>query len=96
MLPPASIGVVMRHGLPAVSSYVRVTAFASHDAAGPSEVPTPGYWLVDAGAAWQLTRHLQIVGTARNLVNDSYYSSAGPRWVYAPGRRGSVTVVVRF
>ena len=95
-VPPASIGVVMRHGLPAVSSYVRVTAFASHDAAGPSEVPTPGYWLVDAGAAWQLTRHLQIVGTARNLVNDSYYSSAGPRWVYAPGRRGSVTVVVRF
>ena len=95
-VPPASIGVVMRHALPAVSSYMRVTAFASHDAAGPSEVPTPGYWLVDAGAAWQLTRHLQIVGTARNLLNESYYSSAGPRWVYAPGRRGSLTVVVRF
>jgi outer membrane receptor protein involved in Fe transport len=41
-------------------------------------------------------RQLQIVGTARNLLNESYYSSAGPRWVYAPGRRGSVTVVVRF
>jgi len=95
-IAPASIGVVMRHALRAVSSYVRVTASASHDAAGPSEVPTPGYWLVDAGTAWHMTRHLQIVGTARNLLNDSYYSSAGPRWVYAPGRRGSVTVVVRF
>jgi hemoglobin/transferrin/lactoferrin receptor protein len=95
-IAPASIGVVMRHGLAAVSSYLRVTSFASHDDAGPSEVPTPGYWLVDAGATWRLMRHLQIVGTARNLLNDSYYSSAGPRWVYAPGRRGSVTAVVRF
>jgi hemoglobin/transferrin/lactoferrin receptor protein len=95
-IAPASVGVVMRHGLGAVSSYVRVTATASHDAAGPSEVPAPGYCLVDAGAAWRVTGRLQIVGTARNLLNESYYASAGPRWVYAPGRRGSVTVVVRF
>lgn len=95
-IAPASVAVVMRHGLRAVSSYVRVSAIASHDAAGPSEVPTPGYWLVDAGAAWRVVRQLEIVGTARNLLNESYYSSAGPRWVYAPGRRGSVTVVVRF
>ena len=42
-IAPASIAVVTRHSLRAVSSYVRVAAFASHDAAGPSEVPTPGY-----------------------------------------------------
>jgi outer membrane receptor protein involved in Fe transport len=95
-IAPPSAGVVMRHGAGTVSSYMRLTAFASHDAAGPSEVPTPGYWLVDAGAAWLVARQLQIVGTARNLLNDSYYSSAGPRWVYAPGRRLSVTVVARF
>ena len=95
-IAPASIALVTRHSLRAVSSYVRVAAFASHDDAGPSEVPTPGYLLVDAGAAWRVMQHLQIVGTAHNLLNDSYYSSAGPRWVYAPGRRGSVTVVVRF
>lgn len=95
-IAPASIAVVTRHNLRAVSSYLRVAAFASHDAAGPSEVPTPAYRLVDAGAAWRVTGHLQIAATARNLLNDSYYSSAGPRWVYAPGRRGSVTVVVRF
>ena len=95
-IAPASIAVVTRHSLRAVSSYVRVAAFASHDAAGPSEVPTPGYWLVDAGAAWRVMRQLQVVGTVRNLLNDSYYSSAGPRWVYAPGRQGSMTVVVGF
>ena len=27
---------------------------------------------------------------------DDYYSSAGPRWVDAPGRHGAVTVVVEF
>jgi hypothetical protein len=59
-------------------------------------VPTPGYWLADAGAAWRLMRPPQIVATARNLLKESYHSSAGPRWVYPPGRRGSVTVVVRF
>jgi outer membrane receptor protein involved in Fe transport len=95
-IAPASTSVVARHSLRAVSSYVRVAAYASHDAAGPSEVPTPGYVLVDAGAAWRTTRHLQVLGTVRNLLNDSYYSSAGPRWVYAPGRHASVTVVVGF
>ena len=95
-IAPASTSVVARHSLRAVSSYLRVAAFASHDAAGPSEVPTPGYVLVDAGAAWRMTRHLQVVGTLRNVLNESYYSSAGPRWVYAPGRHGSVTVVVGF
>ena len=85
-----------RHSLRAVSTYVRVTGFASHDVAGPSEVPTPGYCLVDAGVSWRAMPHLQVVGTLRNLLNDSYYSSAGPRWVYAPGRHGTVTVVVGF
>ena len=42
-IAPASTSVVARHSLRAVSSYLRVAAFASHDAAGPSEVPTPGY-----------------------------------------------------
>ena len=95
-IAPASISLVTRHSLRAVSSYVRVTGFASHDAAGPSEVPTPGYCLVDAGVSWRAMPHLQVVGTLRNLLNDSYYSSAGPRWVYAPGRHGTVTALVGF
>jgi hypothetical protein len=43
-----------------------------------------------------MMRHLQGVGTLRNLLNESYYSSAGPRRVYAPGRHGAVTAVVGF
>ena len=95
-IAPALISLVTRHSLRAVSSYIRVTGFASHDAAGPSELPTPGYCLVDAGASWRVMPQLQVVGTLRNLLNDSYYSSAGPRWVDAPGRHGAVTVVVEF
>jgi outer membrane receptor protein involved in Fe transport len=52
--------------------------------------------MVDAGASWRISRQLQVVSLMRNLLNESFYSSAGPRWVYAPGRRGSVTVVLEF
>jgi outer membrane receptor protein involved in Fe transport len=77
-------------------SFGRVKAVSSHDAAGPSEVPTRSYTLVDAGAAWRLTRQLELVGTARNLLNESYQSSAGPRWVWAPGRHASISLVAKF
>ena len=57
---------------------IRVTGFASHDAAGPSEVLSPGYCLIrPAGAAWSVMPQLKVVGTLRNLLNDSYYSSYG-------------------
>jgi outer membrane receptor protein involved in Fe transport len=79
-----------------VSSYLRVAAFASHRSAGPSEVPTPGYSLIDAGAGWRVNRRLQLLGGMRNLLNETFYSSAGPRWVYAPGRHGSVAIVLEF
>jgi outer membrane receptor protein involved in Fe transport len=95
-IAPASISLVARHSLGAVSSYLRVTGFASHAAAGPSEVPTPGYCLIDAAASWRVMPQLQVVATLRNLLNDSYYSSAGPRWVYAAGRHASVMAVVAF
>ena len=35
-------------------------------------------------------------GVGRNLLDTRYYSSAGPRWVYGPGRHGSVTIVVKY
>jgi outer membrane receptor protein involved in Fe transport len=95
-IAPASVSVVTRHSLRGVSSYLRVAAFGSHAAAGPSEVPTPAYSLVDAGAAWRIGPRLQLSGVMHNLLNEAFYSSAGPRWVYAPGRRGAVTVVIEF
>ena len=95
-IAPASLSIVTRHSLGAVNSYLRATAVASHETAGPSEVPTPAYRLVDAGAAWRIRRHVQVVGGMRNLLNEAFYSSPGPRWVYAPGRHGSVTIALEF
>jgi hemoglobin/transferrin/lactoferrin receptor protein len=95
-IAPKSVSVVTRHSLRGASSYLRVAAIAPHDAHGPSEVPTPGYSIVDAGAAWRVTRRLQVLGVMRNVLDEAYYSSAGPRWVYAPGRHGFLTVVVEF
>lgn len=95
-IAPKSVSIITRHGLRGMSSYLRLAAVAPHDAAGPSEVPMPGYSTVDAGAAWRVTRRLQVLGSVRNLFDEAYSSSAGPRWVYAPGRHGSLTVVVEF
>jgi iron complex outermembrane receptor protein len=77
-------------------SYARVKAVGAHEEAGPSEVPTRSYTLLDAGTSWRLTPHLDLVGTARNLLNEAYQSSAGPRWVWAPGRHASMTFVAKF
>jgi hemoglobin/transferrin/lactoferrin receptor protein len=95
-IAPESVSLVARHSLRGVSSYLRASVFASHRSAGPSEVPTPAYSLVDAGASWRIRPRLQLLGVMRNLLNEAFYSSAGPRWVYAPGRHGSVTIVLEF
>ena len=94
---PPAVSVTLRYAAGArVASYVRVKAFGSHDAAGPSEVATQSYTMADAGVSWHVTPHLEVRGAMRNLLNEAYQSSAGPRWVWAPGRNGSVTVVVGF
>jgi outer membrane receptor protein involved in Fe transport len=77
-------------------SYGRVKAVSAHDEAGPSEVPTRSYTLIDAGATWRLTSRLEVTGTARNLLDEAYQSSSGPRWVWAPGRHASVALVAKF
>jgi outer membrane receptor protein involved in Fe transport len=74
--------------------YLRLGAFPDHERAGPSEVPTPGYTLLDAGAGWRIARALEIRATFRNLLNESFYASSGPRWVWAPGRQAALTMVV--
>jgi hemoglobin/transferrin/lactoferrin receptor protein len=94
---PAAASMIVRHaGGRRVSSYLRVAAYRAHTAAGPSEVSTPGYRLVDAGISWRLSSRVAVHGIARNLLNESYYASSGPRWVYAPGRQGVVTMALTF
>jgi outer membrane receptor protein involved in Fe transport len=70
--------------------------FGSHSAGGPSELPTRSHTLADAGVSWNVARHLALRGAMRNLLNQAYQSSAGPRWVWAPGRHASVTLVVTY
>ena len=96
-IPARSIAVIVRHSAGrTVTSYLRVAAVSRHDAAGPTEVPTPGFAMIDAGAVWRPFARLAVRGTVRNLLDASMSSSAGPRWVYAPGRNGLITLVVGF
>jgi hemoglobin/transferrin/lactoferrin receptor protein len=95
-IAPGLVTLIGRHRGRVVSSYVRVGVVSRHAAAGPSEVPTPGYTLVDAGATWQLGPKLQVVGSLRNVLDQRYYANAGPRWVYAPGVHGTMALAVVF
>ncbi|HET7697188.1 MAG TPA: TonB-dependent receptor [Vicinamibacterales bacterium] len=94
---PAAASLAIRHAAGARTSwFARVKAVGAHRAAGPSEVPTRRYTWLEAGISRRVTRHLEFLGTVRNALNESYQSSAGPRWVWAPGRHGSVTMIVAF
>ena len=94
---PASASVTVRHGTgDRLTTYLRLEVVGAHDAAGPSEVPTAAYEIVDAGISWRLSGHAELRGALRNLLNETYQSSAGPRWVWAPGRQVSLTTVVAF
>jgi outer membrane receptor protein involved in Fe transport len=96
-IAPRSFAVVLRHSAGArLDSYLRMAAVARHDAAGPSEVPTPGFVSLDAGTVWHWSSRVEVRGMGRNLLDRQSYSSAGPRWVYAPGRNGSITIAVVF
>jgi outer membrane receptor protein involved in Fe transport len=96
-VPPATLAATIRHATPdRWTSYVRLARVAGHDEAGPGEVPTPGYVMLDGGVSLRLSRALTVRAVARNLLNERHYASAGPRWVYAPGRYASVTVIVGY
>jgi outer membrane receptor protein involved in Fe transport len=94
---PPAVSMTLRHHAGAyLVSYFRIKAVGSHDASGPSEVPTRAYTMMDAALGCRWTERLQVLGTIRNLLDESYQSSAGPRWVWAPGRHGSVTLVFTY
>jgi len=78
------------------SAHVRVAAFSDDERPGTSEIRAPGYTLLDAGASWTLTPHVELRANGRNLLNRSYFASPDPRWVLAPGRSASATVVIGY
>ena len=96
-IAPDAFSTALRYSVrDRLGAYLRAGRVAAHDKAGPSEVATPGYTTVDCGASWRVGKNLEVRGAARNLLDERFYSSAGPRWVYGPGRHGSVTLVVTY
>lgn len=72
-------------------------AFSARDnRPGPSEVGAPSATIVDAAGGWTLTKHLELRASVRNLLDDSYFASPDPRWIFAAGRSASVTLTVQF
>jgi outer membrane receptor protein involved in Fe transport len=96
-LSPDALSLVIRRPIQDRGSlFVRMATRAKLDEPGPNEIEAPGYTLLDAGAAWRFTEHLEVRGQARNLLNQTYFASPVTRFVFAPGRNASVTMVVGF
>jgi len=74
----------------------RVGAHAVDERPGPSEVRMPGYTLVDASAGYKVNKNIDLRFLGRNLLDQSYYASPDPRWVWAPGASVLATVVVTY
>ena len=75
---------------------VRMAFLAEDDRPGPSEVLAPGANVIDLAGGWRFTPNLELRGLVRNLLDDSYYASPDPRWVWAAGRSASLTLGVQF
>lgn len=75
---------------------IRMSVIADDDRPGPSEVAGPGATIIDLSAGWRFSPGLELRAMVRNLLDDAYFASPDPRWVYAPGRSGSVTLGFQF
>jgi len=75
---------------------MRGAFLAKDERPGPSEINAPGATLFDLAGGFTFTRNLELRANVRNLLDDAYYASPDPRWVYAPGRSASLTLAVQF
>ena len=74
----------------------RLAFLAKDERPGPSEIAAPGASVIDLAGGYRLSRNLELRGIVRNLLDDSYYASPDPRWVWAAGRSASLTLGVSF
>lgn len=96
-IAPHTFFVMARHNFSnALYAQVRASYLAEDDRPGPSEIAAPSATVVDLSGGWKFTRHLELRGIVRNLLDDEYYASPDPRWVWAPGRSGSLTLALQF
>jgi outer membrane receptor protein involved in Fe transport len=94
--PPGQVSVQLRKGIARAFAQVRVAAYARDDRPGPTEIVMPGYMLVDLSGGVPLSRHVDLRGLIRNLLDQTYYASPDPRFVLAPGLSASLTAILRF
>jgi outer membrane receptor protein involved in Fe transport len=96
-ISPVSLSIVGRKQFTeGIYALARLGVYAKDNRPGPSEIAAPGARLLDAGAGWRVSRHLELRGHLRNLLNEAYYASPDPRFVLAPGRSGSLTVALLY
>ena len=96
-IAPATLFVMARHNISEkLYAQLRASFLAEDEHPGPSEIVAPSATVVDLSGGWKFTRHLELRGVIRNLLDDEYYASPDPRWVWAPGRSGSLTLALQF
>jgi outer membrane receptor protein involved in Fe transport len=95
---PETVSLQLRKAYTVRDLFVQVrTAWHGEDTRpGPTEIPVPGYTLLDAAVGIAPVQNLQLRLSARNLLNERYTASQDVRTVSAPGRSAAMSVVVRF
>ena len=94
--PPDTVSLQLRKAIRRGFAQVRIAQFADDNRPGPTEIISPGYTLLDVSGGIPLTRNLDVRALVRNLLDETYQASPDARFVFAPGRNGSITAVVRF
>jgi outer membrane receptor protein involved in Fe transport len=97
-IAPETFSVQLRKAFVRQNAFVqlRTAWYADDERPGPTEIPVPGYTMVDAAGGMSLSSYLELRLSARNLLNELYLASQDARTVPAPGRSVSLSAVVRI
>ncbi len=79
-----------------VYGLLRVAWFAADNDPGPTERPTPSYFIMDLGGGWKFNSWGSVRLWVRNLLDQSYPVSADSRAVPAPGISAVITLQAEF
>lgn len=94
---PRTVFVMLRQDFgDTLYAQIRASVMAEDDRPGPSEVVAPDARIIDLSAGWRFAGGLELRGIVRNLLDDDFYASPDPRWVYAAGRSASLTLAFRI
>jgi outer membrane receptor protein involved in Fe transport len=96
-IPPVTITLALRRPVGSRGfAQVRGAYYAKDSRPGPTEIPMPGYALLDVIGGVTITKALDLNLTLRNLLDETYPVSPDARAVPAPGISAVLTATVRF